>query len=282
MLRRVLLFVVLLGVGLNSVFSLSVDRDIAISLEEKQIQDLSCRGLNLVFYLNLANSSDKTYYLTGYNYRFVVNQTQYFRLNTPVEGGLRIEAAKTTLLALPVKITYELLFQAIPEIAKEDIVACYMMGEMIFSDQRGKKKGEIPFAFNGEIPIFREPGIKLTQLGIKTLTIGGADLDVGVTLTNDNGVPLDIEEIRYNLKFGGNPVKNSQVRGKKTIEPHGEAVFSIPFLLDFFEMDLELRALLQQTALDCQFMGEFGIHTKWGQVVVPFDVTEQIVIVKIE
>lgn len=282
MLRRVCFLLLLLGFGASSAFSLSLEKEIAISLEEKQIQDLSPDGLSLVFYLKLTNSSDKTYYLTEYNYRFVVSQTQYFRLNIPLEGGLRIEATKNTLLALPVKITYKLLFQAVPEVAKQDMAPFYMMGEMVFSDERGKKKGELPFAFNGEIPLFREPAIKLTQMGIKALTIGGADLGFQVTLENKNGFPLDIERIRYHLKFGGHPVESNQIRGEKTIASHAEELFSIPVLLDFFEVGQDLRMLLQESSLNCQFEGEIEIRTKWGQVVVPFDVTDSMTITRID
>ena len=282
MLQRVCVFMVLLGGGAGLFFCLSLEKDIAISLEEKRIQGLSPKGLTLVFYLNLTNSSSKTYYLSRYNYRFVVNQKEYFRLNTPLESGLRIEAAEKTLIALPVKITYELLFQTVSEVDKQDMVSCYMMGEMVFSDQRGKKKGELPFAVNAEIPIFREPGIKLSGLGAKVLTVGGADLDFKVTLVNENGFTLEIENIRYNLKFGGHPVKKGQIRGEKTIDAHGEETFSAPILLDFFDSGQDLRALLQQSSLDCRFEGEVESRTKWGQIVIPFDVTDQIAIVKIE
>lgn len=276
MLKRVCVFMVLLGVGAGSLFCLSVEKDIAISLEEKQIRGLGPKGLTLVFYINLTNSSSKTYYLSGYNYRFVVNQKEYFRLNTPLESGLRVEAENKTLLALPVKITYELLFQTVDGIDKLDMASCYMMGEMVFSDERGRKKGELPFALNGEIPLFREPGIQLSDLGVKALTIGGADLDFKITLVNENGFTLGIDRIRYDLKFGDHQVKKGQILSEKSIEVHGEEVFSVPILLDFFDAGPDLRALLQQSLLDCRFEGEIETLTKWGRVVVPVDVTSQI------
>lgn len=278
MLKRVCVFIVLLGVGAGSLLCLAVEKDIAISLEEKQIQDLSPKGLTQVFYVNLTNSSSKDYYLSSYNYRFVVNQKEYFRLNTPLESELRVEAAKKTLLALPVKITYELLFQTIDELDKLDMASYYMMGEMVFSDERGKKKGELPFALNGEIPLFRVPGIRLSDLGIKALTVGGADLDFKLTLVNENGFMLGIERIRYDLKFGDHHVKRGQILGEKSIDAHGEEIFSLPLLLDFFDTGQDLRELFQQSRLDCRFEGEIEILTKWGRVVVPVDVSSQIII----
>jgi LEA14-like dessication related protein len=276
MLKRVCLFLVLLGVGAGSLFCLPLETEIAISLEEKQIQGLGPKGLTLVFYVNLTNSSSKTYYLSSYNYRFVVNQKEYFRLNTPLESGLRVEAAKKTLLALPVRITYELLFQTVDEIEGLDMLSCYMMGEMVFSDERGKKKGELPFAFNGEIPLFREPRIQFSDLSIKALSIGGADLDFKIMLVNENGFSLGIERIRYDLKFGEHQVKKGQILGEKSIDAHGEEIFSVPLLLDFFDTGQDLRELLQKSHLDCRFEGEVEILTIWGRVVVPFDVTSQI------
>ncbi len=61
-----------IAVAMMSGFSLfaGVKQDIKISLEEKQIQDLSPEGLTMVFYVNLTNASSRTYGLSGYHYRY--------------------------------------------------------------------------------------------------------------------------------------------------------------------------------------------------------------------
>jgi len=251
-------------------FSLSLGlKDIKISLEEKQIQALSPSGVTLVFYINIQNSSSKPYLLSRYHYRFVVNQKEYLRLQTSPEEGIEINAPGKTLIALPVKINYELLFQNEDELMQEDKALCYLMGELRFSDGR-KDKGGVPFAFSGEFPILKEPDIEFVALKSNDLTIGGADLNFEVKFTNRNGFEMLLDRISYTLKFGGHPINEGTIPGDKTIESHGEKIFSILLLLNFFEVGKDVYAVLQQPSTFCNFSGEIEVKTIWGKIKIPF------------
>lgn len=116
----------------------------------------------------------------------MVNQKEYLRLQASPEEGIEINSPGKTLIALPVKITYNLLFQIADELRKEDKASCYLMGELRFSDGR-KDRGGVPFAFSGEFPIFKELDIEFVALKSNELTIGGADLNFEVKFTNRNG-----------------------------------------------------------------------------------------------
>lgn len=266
--RKTYLFLVIFL--LLTSFSLSQGlKDIKISLEEKQIKDLSPSGVTLVFYINIKNSSSKPYFLSRYHYRFVVNQKEYFRLQTSPEEGIEINAPGKTLIALPVKINYELLFQIADELRQEDKALCYLMGELRFSDGR-KDKGGVPFAFSGEFPIFREPDIEFVALKSNDLTIGGADLNFEVKFTNRNGFEMLLDRISYTLKFGGHPINEGTIAGDKSIESHGEKIFSILLLLNFFEVGKDVYSVLQQPSTFCNFSGEIEVRTIWGKIKIPF------------
>lgn len=165
-------FLLFLWAFASSALPLSLSKDLSISLEEKKIKDLSVSGLFLIFYVNISNSSSSPYFLSSYDYRFVVNQKEYFRLSTPLEEYIRIEAKGNTLLSFPLKITYAHLFRAVEGIEKEDKVQCYLTGAMTFSDGR-REKGRLPIAFSGEFPIFKKPEIEFLTLQVKEMTIGG-------------------------------------------------------------------------------------------------------------
>jgi hypothetical protein len=64
--------------------SKSLQDDLKISLKETRIRDFSMDGLTYVFYISIYNSSSSAYSLSGYEYRFVVNQLQYFHLQIPL------------------------------------------------------------------------------------------------------------------------------------------------------------------------------------------------------
>lgn len=272
-------FVVLLTALIlpNFGLSTSLEKDLQISLEEKQIQDFSSAGLTLVFYLRIKNSSSKTYYLSRYNYRFVANQKEYIRMQTSLDENLAINSQRDILITLPVKITYDHLFQSIPEFENEEKAQCYLMGELTFSDER-KERGSLPIAFSGDFPIFKKPGILIEALKVNALTIGGADLNFEAKIKNRNGFDLEINRIVYSLKLGEYLVSEGKAGGGKNIEGYGERTFELPLLLNFFEVGKDLLAVLQQPSTSFRFSGEFEIRTAWGSLTVPFDENGKIVI----
>ncbi len=279
MIKRICLFLMALFIVSNSVLFSKLNDDINISLKEKQVQELSQDGLTLAFYLDITNSSSKTYYLSGYSYRFIVDQKEYIRLKTPLEQGLKIEALSNTLIALPVKITYDLLFNAISGLRQKKIGQCYIMGEMAFSDGR-RDKGQLSFAFTGEFPIYKAPEIELKALRSKNLTIGGADLDFIAKIRNPNGFEIWADDVSYEIMFGGHLVKTGRITEDMEIGAAGEKEIMISLLLNFFDVGRDVYAILQQGSLNCNFAGKMELRTVWGRLTFPFELQEKVPIIK--
>ena len=269
----------ILVVGFCFAGSLALDDDLSISLEVKQVENLTTTSLNYVFYLNIKNVSSKSYFLTRYRYRFVVDEREYLQLNTDPSAGLEIRPLETTMVAIPVKITYEHLFQAIKGISEMDSVSCYLMGELFFSDGR-KERGSLPIAFNGEFPIFKAPEVEIVSLEANTISIAGADLDFHVKIKNSNGFNLRIHKITYTLKLDGITVDEGQIEGDKNIETQGEKNFALHLLLNFFDVGKELYPVLQKNEMEAVFSGELGILTSWGRLRIPFSINKKILISK--
>ena len=255
----------------------SLREHLNISLEDKTIEGLSTSGLLLIFYINISNSSSSPYYLSGYDYRFVVNQREYFRLSASLEENINIEAKEDTLLSFPLKITYAHLFQTVERIEKEDKAQCYLTGVMTFSDGR-EEKGKLHFAFSGDFPIFKKPEIEFLSLKVKELTIGGADLSFEMGFKNSNVFEFLVERISYGFYLGEKRVGEGMISGDKNIESQGERVFSIPLLLNFFEVGKDVYNLLHQASALCRFSGEIEVRTAWGRIKIPFDRSDKVTI----
>ncbi len=258
---------------LGQAVSGSLERDLKISLEEKQIQDLSLEGLSLVFYVKIKNSTRSTYYLSGYSYRFVVNQNDYVRLEMPLENEIKIDPLSDTLLSFPLRITYSHLFQAVSGVEKEDKAVCYLAGTMRFSDGK-KDKGKLPFAFSGEFPLFKKPEIGLLSLRINDMTIGGADLSLEVQFTNRNEFELFVDTISYKIQLEEKTIGEGKIDGDKNINGRGTRAFSLPLLLNFFEVGKDVYNILQRPSVSCQFFGELKVRTIWGNLEIPFEERE--------
>jgi len=277
--RRWVILILLLSLLPVGASSFALKDDITILLRERQIQNLDNTGLNLVFYVQIKNSSSKAYFLSGYSYRFVVDQTEYIRLQTSLDSKLRLEPSGETLIALPIKITYENLFRTVEGVQAKDKALCYIMGELAFADEK-KERGRLPFSFSGEFPIYRNPEVDLVALNVNMLTIGGSDLNLEIKLINTNGFELLVESVSYRIRVGNFPIGDGDIGGDKSIPANGEKAFQLPMLLNFFEVGKDVYAFLQQDTTSCQFSGEIQIQTVWGRLNIPFDISKDTVINK--
>jgi len=269
--KKVCLLGVILIAFAHFSFSASLDKDLKIELKERRIRDFNLEGLTLVFYVNIINSSSRAYYLASYDYRFVVNQKDYIQLQTRLEEGLKIEAKNETLVAFPVKITYEHLFRTIPELQNEGFPVCNLIGWARFTDGR-RDRGKAALAFTGEFPIFWKPEADFAELRVNALTIGGADIDFEIKFKNKNRFELLVDRIGYELTLGGYSLDQGTISGDKNIEKQGEKIFSIPLLLNFFDVGMEVSNLLKQSSTHCTFSGEVDVQTIWGRLTIPFEI----------
>jgi LEA14-like dessication related protein len=257
--------------------SKSLQDDLKISLNETKIRDFSMDGLTFVFSINISNSSSSAYFLSGYEYRFVVNQMQYFHLQIPLEKKIMIAAKKSKTLSFPIKITYAHLFRLVKGIETEDQVEGTWSGTMTFADKR-KERGRLSFSFSGHFPIFQKPQIEFRALRVKELTIGGADVIFDAGFGNPNVFAFTVERISYEYYLRNSLIIEESVTKGKAIASHGETAFSLPILMNFFEVGKDVYTHLQRSSTLCRFTGEIEVKTEWGRVKIPFDKTGRITI----
>jgi LEA14-like dessication related protein len=245
-----------------------VKDDVTLTLKDKVIKNLSSAGLLLSFHVAVANPSTSPLRLVRYRYRVRIDQKEYINTTVGLDEPLTVPPAGETLIALPVKITYELLRRAIGPV--EGQALCDIVGEMYFLNERNREQ-KAPFAFSGEFPIFQDPAVDWLPLEVVDLTVGGADVVFRPRFRNLNGYDLIVDAIDFELFFAGRPVLDGSVPGDKSLPRTGERTFELPFLVDFFEAGEDIRAAFAKEELPCRFTGRIEIASVWGRLVVPFD-----------
>ncbi len=244
-------------------------KDLTATLVEKRIQDLSSSGLVLSFRLNVANSSRNARDLVHYQYRVTVNGKEYLNLSVGLDDPIRVAAGGETAIALPVKVTYRLLRDAVGALG--DRAACQLSGDLVFRDERGRED-KVGLNLAGEFPIFQDPTVDLGPLEVKTLTVGGADLVFNAQFGNPNPYDLLVEKIAFKLDLGEGTVLSGEVPGDKDMPARGARPVAVPFILDFFESGNNLYELLKSGSVPCFFRGEIFIASVWGPLRIPFEV----------
>lgn len=256
--------------------SRSAKKELAVTFYGKRIQDLCGAGLTLSFIFKVVNASNAPWFMTGYDYRVVVENTGYFSVRNTLSQAISVSPSSATLIALPVKITNENLFKSIPAAARKEKFSCYLIGGMSFSENPGSEETRLSVACSGEFPLYRDIGVSLRPLEVRTLTIGGGDMTFKAGLTNENAFALRVESLRGTLEIGGIRVSEGLISGLTLLGPKETKEFSIPLLLDFFEIGNALYGLLQKPSVICRFSGTIEIQTDWGRFSMPLDKSEDI------
>jgi LEA14-like dessication related protein len=252
--------------------------EVVLVLKEKVIKNLSSSGLVLAFHVSVSNPSVGAVRLARYRYRVRIDQKEYINTEVSLDEPLTVPAGGETLIALPVKITYDLLRQAIGPV--EGQALCDVVGEMVFLTDKDKEQ-KAPFAFSGEFPIFQDPEVDLLPLEVLDLTpVGGADVVFHPRFRNPNGYDLVVQSIAYKLYFSGHEVLAGEIPGDKSLPQKGEKTFALPFLIDFFEAGDDVRAGFAKDEFPCRFAGEIKIGSAWGLLVIGFDTTQPLKLAK--
>lgn len=245
--------------------SASPAKKIAISLDRKEIRQMDASGLVLVFYLEIGNSERTAYSLVEYDYRVVVENTDYFALRTALDEPIPVPGEEATRISLPLKITYPDLLERVPAAGGGAKALCYVIGEMIFADSRGRRE-QIAFAFSGEFPIFRPIEIEIRPIEVKTLTIGGADFTIGYTLRNRNSFEMILGRLAYRLNLEGRTVAEGVLPPGRKVESQGEITLTLPHMLEFFEVGREVFDTMQKPSAPGELALQSRAESIWGEI----------------
>jgi LEA14-like dessication related protein len=242
-------------------------KDIVISLDRKEIRQMDGSGLILVFFLQIVNSERSAYSLAEYDYRVVVQDTDYFALRTALEEPIAVAGESTTRISLPIRVTYTDLLERVPAAAGGTKVQCYVIGQMVFADSRGRQE-KIPFAFSGEFPIFRPLEVEIRPLEVQTLTVGGAIFNVVFSCRNGNDFEMILGKLSYQLDLEGRTIASGIIPAGKRVEGGGELTLSMPHMLEFFEVGREVFETMQKPFAPGELRIETQAESIWGDIEV--------------
>jgi LEA14-like dessication related protein len=237
--------------------------EIKVELREKRVPELTPEGLSINFTLDITNTSALPHSLSRYRYRAYVDETEYIALETPLDEPIPVAARERTAIILPLRITYANLFAAIPGTRSRDQAVCLVVGDMVFQDERRREK-RVPFSLSADFPIFRGLDIHILPAEAHSLTIGGADILFKAAIMNPSGFPVTIRSFRYALDLVGKRVSEGTTAAGLAVEGRREKEFSIPLLLDFFNLGRVLYDGLLQPPVSVRIAGAVEMETPWG------------------
>lgn len=253
--------------------------DIEITLREKHADQPTLQGVILVFVLDIKNATAVAESLVRYDYRLIIGQSEYIKLETALDAPIALPARRETSIALPVKFTYEYIYASVAEAAGKDRLACNLVGRMIFQDERKREK-RIPIAFSGDFPIYKGFSAGSTGFAARNLTMGGADITYQGVLRNPNGFEIRPLKLTYKIFVAEKLINEGVLSNLGSIPGHGETVFSVPLLLDFWEIGKEVFQALDNPPAPVRLEGELEAGWDWGSLRLPFTNMDKVPVIK--
>ncbi len=256
-------------------FNSAVKKDLEVSLEGKKIDALSGAGLTINFLFRVANSSSQTYQLIKTSQRTLINQQEFFRLENSLERPIEVPPQSSTLINLPVKITYAYLFQTLPSLKGIERFTCNLVGWLTLVDQK-RREQKISFVATADFPLFREWPLTFEPLEVKNFSLGGADLLLAFSLTNNNSFTWILRSLEGYLELAGKKVGSLSQTFQDSLFPGESKRVVIPLLLDFFELGSDLHSFLEAPDIEASISGMMEIESEWGKFRLPLSVKQKV------
>jgi len=260
-------------------FNPAVKKDLEISLEGKRIDALSGAGLTINFLFRIANLAQVEYQLIKTNFRTLINQQEFFRLETPLETPISVPARSSSLINLPVRITYAYLFETLPSLRDSEKFTCNVVGTLTFLDPR-RREQKVAFVAVADFPLFKEFILKFEPLQVKALSLGGADLVFSFSLTNSNSATWILRSLEGKLELAGQKVAPFSYTFQDSLAPGESKKIEMALLLDFFDLGVALQTSLEAPEVEASLSGEMEIESEWGKFRLPFSGQEKVAVIK--
>jgi LEA14-like dessication related protein len=146
--------------------------------------------------------------VTVYNPFLVAIRTPRFRYDLEIEGSTflssvasgseHLPAGATSIVVLPVRISYHDLFRSYPELRKTAEVGYRLRVALGPSRTRPV---EIPFYHEGTIPTLRPPVATAAKVRLADVSLNQATLVVDAEVENPNVIEMNISHLSYELNL---------------------------------------------------------------------------------
>ena len=112
------------------------------------------------------------------------------------------------------------------------------------------------------------------------MTVGGADVTYRGVLKNPNGFELRPLKLSYKVFIADKLVIEGVLSGLPTIPGKGQTEFTIPLLLDFWDIGKDVFQALDNPPASVRLEGELEAGWDWGVLRLPFAKADKIPVLK--
>ncbi|MBD3183155.1 hypothetical protein GF312_12745 [Candidatus Poribacteria bacterium] len=252
-----------------------------VSFVSAKLDGLSFDRANLLFDLQISNPNSVGLKMAGFDYDLLINNNSFIKGNQ--QKNLQIAPKGQSTVQLPLSVSFVELYQTYQSLKNQD-TSMYQINCGFSFDVPVLGVVNIPVSKSGEFPLLKIPKISLDELKLENVSLTGAELNLGVAISNPNAFSMILKKIQYQFDVNNlNWISGEAKEGMQILEK-GQGTVDIPITLNFIEMGRSVYQLIRgNKAINYKFGGNVDLNTSvplLGQVNLPFDKTGTVNIVR--
>ena len=228
-------------------------------LDRVHLSHLSFESAELMFHFKVANPNTLGVRLSRFDYEFQINGNRF--LSGKQESGLEIPARGRNTVELPVSLPFKEIVETYRSLQGKDSAA-YRISTSFSFELPIVGEVKVPLTKDGTFPVIKVPTITFDGLKLNRLDITGANLTLGLKLTNPNAFSLLMKHVNVQLKINGKEWARISRDEEMHVAREGSGRFVIPVNLNFLQMGQSVYSIITGNAnLNYDLKADFDFST---------------------
>lgn len=223
-----------------------IDRP-GLEFEGMSLNSVSLFEATPVFKFKITNPNPMGINVNKIAYNLKINNQKFIKGVS--DQQVRVKAAGTGNLDLPITFNYMDVFNNASEYIKSDRVKYNLTGSINIGPF------SIPYKDKGEFEIPDLPEIALKNVKISSFSLKGASLVFNLELKNKNRFPIDLNAIDYSIKLDGREFVKGVKPDISPVNKNGKSRIQIPLELSFIELGTSAYKIFKDSSADYLLSG---------------------------
>jgi len=247
----------------------------SVDFNRVSIQSISFDGIDLLFDFEVNNPNQVGVDAAEYSYEFFINDNSFIT-GRQVEN-LRINRLSTSFVQIPVSLNYSEVMNTFSSLVRRDSLSYRIASEVQF-DIPGLGRRMVPVSAAGELPIPRLPRVDFGGFDVKSLSLSGAEFELGIRVFNPNSFGLRMANLEYLLNVNGREWLDARLGDTIRLGAFEEDMIRIPIRLNASQMGSVLLEMMRgSTELQYNLSGSADVSAEIegfdAQGTVPYDLS---------
>src|SRR5699024_11188147 len=200
-----------------------------LSVKDVHVTDFAFNEIELTFDVSVENPNPFALHLLSYDYGFDINGNNF--VQGAADKGLDIEASKSNIIQVPVRLNFTELYQLFTGLKGEDNADYELSTDFTFNlPVLGKTT--VPLKKSGSLPLIHLHQISVAGLKVNDIGFSESDMELVIRMKNPNGFGLLLRGLDYTFKVNDKEWLNTSLSENISISKKGKDYIHIPISLN--------------------------------------------------